>query len=330
MIGPFLEESARRILLFSVLAVASSLLLSACQQAEQPGKSWQQAARGTLSAAFSSDGKLAFIGSISHGGSLWRSADHERMFNWNHAPDQYSVIYCAAFSGDDSRVVTTEYETIVLWDTSTGESLRFWNAPARIMSIALSPKGNFALLGLDNHTAVLFDIMAGGISRTFAHSATVTSVALNKDASLAVTGSDDFSAKLWSVQSGKLLTKLDHASAVNLVSISDSGKYILTAAYREKVVIWDSRSGEAVHTLFDSNPGLTVAVFSTDDSMLLTGNSKQLIQLWDTRNWSKKKEWELEKAGQWQGSAVLALAFTETTGQFYTAASTGKSYQLED
>lgn len=314
----------------SVLAVTFSLLLSACQQAETPTKSWQQAARGTLSAAFSSDGKLGFIGSINHGGSLWRLQDGERLFNWNHSQDQFSVIYSAAFSADDKLVATTEYETIVLWDAATGKSLRYWHAPARIMDIDLSPKGNFALLGLDNHTAVVFDIMAGGITRTLAHSATVTSVALNKDASLAVTGSDDFAAKLWSVASGKLLATLPHPSPVNLVAISDSGKYILTGAYREAVVIWDSQSGESIHTLFNTNPGLTVAVFSGDDSMLLTGNFKQHIQLWDTKSWSRKKEWKLEKAGQWQGSAVLALAFSETPGQFYAAASTGQSYQLNE
>jgi|TARA_Y100000310_G_scaffold331425_1_gene404970 WD40 repeat protein len=320
----------QRNVLHSVLAVTFSLLLSACQQAETPAKSWQQAAKGTLSAAFSSDGRLGFIGSISHGGSLWRLEDGERLFNWNHSQDQYSVIYAAAFSADDSLVATTEYETIVLWDAATGKSVRFWHAPARIMSIDLSPKGDFALLGLDNHTAVLFDIMAGGITRTLAHAATVTSVALNKDGSMAVTGSDDFVAKVWSVESGALLATLAHTSPVNLVAISNSGQQILTGAYREEVVIWNSRSGESIHTLFKTNPGLTVAVFSRDGSMLLTGNAKQHIQLWDTQNWTRKKEWQLEKAGQWQGSAVLALAFSDKPGRFYAAASTGQSYQLAD
>ena len=325
-----MDGTIQRTVLFSALAITFSLLLTACQPPQGPDRSWQQAARGTLSAAFSSDGKLGFIGSISHGGSLWRSADGERLFNWNHAPDHYSVIYAAAFSPDDALIATTEYETIVLWDTTTGESLRFWTAPSRITSIDLSPNGDFALLGLDNHNAVLFDIMAGGISRTLAHSAPVNSVALNKDASLAVTGSDDFDAKLWSVESGELLATLTHTSPVNLVAISDSGKYILTGAHGERVVIWDSQTGEEVQTLFRSNPGLTVAVFSGDESLLLTGNASQRIQLWDTGDWSQQNEWLLKKAGQWHGSAVLALAFGDTPGKFYAAASTGHSYQLEN
>ncbi|MCW8887197.1 MAG: hypothetical protein OQK12_18370, partial [Motiliproteus sp.] len=151
------------------LITATAALISACSSGDSPTREVEYAVQGIYSAALSSDGRNAIVGSIQHGGSLWDANNHERLYNWNHKKDSYSNIVASAFSPDNQFAVTTGQQKMVLWEVTTGKPHWFWNAPAEVLDVDLAPQGSFALLGLGNHTAVYFDIKNGGVKQTFHH-----------------------------------------------------------------------------------------------------------------------------------------------------------------
>lgn len=307
------------------------LLLAACAQDRAPEKTLEVAVKGLHSAAFSDDGKLAVIGSIYHGGSLWRLADGEKLYNWNHRQGEQSTLMAADFSPDGNWAMTAGTSSLVLWDTRKGEAVRYWTAPGEVLSIALSSNGDYALLGLSDHTAVLFDVKRGGIKRTFVHGNRVRSVDLSNDGRLAITGSEDYTATLWDLASGKQLQQIKHDDDVQLVAISPDGRIALSAAKYDKAVLWDTSTGNVLGEIPLGREKLrrglrfTAARFNSNGSQLLTGRPDEVVQLWDTATLQLLDSWKIPKRKKWQptGAAVIAVAFDPNENRFYAAGSNG-------
>lgn len=318
-----------------VLLILSCLLVS-CSSGDAPTKSWELAAKGVYGADLSDDGELIVIGSIMHGGSLWRVADHERLYDWNHRKGELTNIDAAAISPDGNFAFTANPQTMVLWSTQDGKALTFWNAPTEVTSVALTPNGQFALLGLADFTAVLYDAKHGGIKRTFHHQNRVRSVALSRDGKIAVTGSEDQTVKLWEVLSGKLLQQWQHNDEVRLVAISGDGSRVFSVSKYDKAMLWDAQTGNAIGELplrsYALQRGLTftAAEFSPDGRLLLTGTADRLVQLWNVKSQRELARWILPKRDPWKptSAAVVALSFATQDRQYYAMASNGYLHQL--
>jgi WD40 repeat protein len=312
------------------------LSLVACDSGRPPTQSWETATTGSYSAALSDDGKLSIIGSINHGGSLWSSDNKSRLFSWSHKQGEYSNIIASGFSPDGRFALTADHQTLVLWDTTSGAALTYWTAPNEVMSIDLSPNGNYALLGLEDYSAVLFDVKKGGIQRTFYHEDRVRSVAMNASGELAISGSEDQTAKLWDVQTGKQLFSWQHEDEVVTVAISDQGDKALSVAKYDKAVIWNTATGKAIGklplrpTAVKRGQAFTSARFSANGRLLLTGNSDRLVQLWDTDSLRELHRWTLPKRDPWKptGASVLAVSFSSLNKQYYAVASNGFNHRL--
>jgi WD40 repeat protein len=305
---------------WTAAGIALLFWLTACDSTPTPTRSFEVANRGALSASLSDTGSYAIIGSAFEGGSLWRVADVERLYNWNHRAGEQSTIQSSAFSPDQRWAVTATTHTIVFWDLASGQATRFWNAPAEILDMALTPDGNYALLGLVDGSAVMFDIKRGGISRTFRHTNRVRKVALTADAKFALTGSEDYTAILWDVTSGAAVHTFKHAEEVQMVALSADGRRALTAAKYDKAVLWDLETGRAIGniplqaTKIKRGLRFTAARFSADGQALLTGRPDEIVQLWDVEQLQERRRWRLPKRETLQptGAAVLAVAFAET------------------
>lgn len=314
-----------------------SCILAACENAGEPDKSWENAAKGVYSAALSDDGKQSVIGSIYHGGSLWLTRQGERKFNWNHQQGQLSNIIASGFSPDGLFAITADHQTIALWDTISGANITFMSAPNEVMSAALSPNGNYALLGLEDYTAVLFDVKRGGIQRTFHHTDRVRSVALSADGSLAITGSEDYTARLWDINNGHLIFSWPHEGEVVTVAISPDGNKAFSVAKYDKAVVWNTESGKAIgelplqKTAIRRGQAFTTARFSSDGKLLLTGNATRLVQLWETQTLNKVASWEVPKRDPWRPTAasIVAVSFSEKKNEFYAIASNGFTHLLK-
>ena len=321
----------------ALTGAAAILLLSACDNAEKPAASWETAAQGLYTATLSSDSNYAVVASIYHGGSLWDMRSKERLYNWNHSKGDYTGIIAAAFSPEGNYAATASQRTIVLWEVGTGKPVWFWTASGDVLSMALTPNGDYALLGLEDHTAVLFDIKNGGVKRTYRHNGKVRSVALTNDARFALTGSDDHTAKLWELDSGEAIHTWEHDNQLVTTALSPTGKYAFTAAQADKALIWDVASGKQIKQMpiskssYIAGAAYTAAKFSADESRLLTGTNSQLVQLWNVSSGAELKRWKVTKKDKWKPSAatVLTVGFGSKSGQYYAVGSNGLSHQLK-
>ena len=312
-------------------------MLCGCDSSIEPDKSWEQSVKGLYSAALSNDGKLSVIGSINHGGSLWDIRSNKRKFDWNHKQGQYSNIIASGFSPDGRFALTADHQTLVLWNTTTGEALTYWTAPNEVLSIDMTPGARYALLGLGDYSAVLFDVQRGGVQRTFYHQDRVRSVSLSADGKLAITGSEDNTAKLWNIVSGEQLYTWQHSDEVVTVALSPSGDKALSVAKYDKAVLWNTSTGKSLGELplrasaIKRGQAFTSAKFSGNSKLLLTGNSDRRVQLWDTKTLKELSSWTVPKRDPWKptSASIIALSFSDRPKTFYAVASNGFTHRLK-
>lgn len=315
----------------TALRIAVTLLcllgVAACGPAN-PERGWQQSAQGSMSAAWSNDGELGFIGSLKHGGSLWQSGDAERLFDWNHREGEYSAIRAAAFSADGRFVATSAGNELVIWSVATGESVRHWTAPARILSLALSKDGGFAFLGLETREAVMFYTFAGGLVGRLPHENPVQSVAMDDDATVGVS-TDGSKVIVWSLEAGAAMGAWEVSAPVDFVVISPDGRQVVSSAYLGPVTLSTLYADQAPthETLYARNPGLSTGRFAADGKQLLLGTAREGVILWDLPTMKTVHEWEVPREGPWDKAAVLSVAFGNG-GRYFAAASSGHSYEL--
>ena len=293
------------------------LLLTACLPAK-PEQKLQVAANGAYSAAIELQGRSLVVGSFQHGGSFWDLNKNARLFNWNHKAGFITEILYTDISADGRFALTANYYNLVLWNTTSGEPVWFWSAPARIEAADLSADGRFAVLGLDNNKAVLFDIQNGGVLREFNHESPVSSVSINIASGLLLSGAEDGSAKLWNLRNAELIREFKFRNQVSLVKLSGSGNLALIVPSSEKAELWNLATRQKVAALNTAKFRLYSARF-VGDSRLLTGTTHRNIFEFDTATGKKVKTWQIGTEGKesfksaivldlgWKGSQLLAI-----------------------
>ncbi len=311
------------------LVVLCVLLLGGivgCTEGKGPTQSIQVAAQGLLSGDIALDSRIAVIGSIHHGGSLWDAEKKARLYDWNHEAGAYSAVRAVGISGDGKRAVTAVDDAIALWETGTGKNLTFWKAPARVMSLKVGPQGRFALLGLYNQRAVYFDLVTGQQIHEFKHRAEVRGVDISADSKRAITGSDDQTAMVWNLETGELIQAFNHRNQIKTVAISPDGRQAFTTSQREDSVIWDVDSGKPRIKLPNRYTNFTSARFSSDGRQLLIGNFSGQIELLDTASDKSLAKWQAKPRKAYGGSAskaIVAVAFGARAGTVSALTSDG-------
>lgn len=209
----------KRLLTLVLLTIAAH----GCGGAPKPAASYELATQGVYTAALSEGSELALIGSLNHGGSLWRTGEHARVFNWNHESGAFSDLVAAEFSPDGTRAVTTDPRTLVVWDTRSGDALAYWTTPGSALDVAIGNDGR-VLMGLTDHSAVLFDAGDGRHLRTLLHEGVVGTVSLSADGRWALTGSDDETSVLWDTASGEAVHRFRADNPVRVVALSPAAR----------------------------------------------------------------------------------------------------------
>lgn len=299
-------------------------LLTGCWPTS-PEQRWQLAAQGAYSAAIDPAGNNLLIGSLQHGGSYWNIASYARLYNWNHRQGFLTEILYSDFSADGRFALTANYHNLVLWDTRSGESVAFWEAPSRIQAAALDDSGQFALLGLDSGLAVLFDVKNGGVFREFNHAGPVTAVSVNTQAGIALTGSEDNTAALWNLRNGELIRRFEYRNKISVVALSRSGKLALMVPSNEKAELWNISTRQLIAELSTAKYRLTTATF-VGDQRLLTGTTHRDIFEFDANDGKRVGRWRIgsEISQSLRSTQVLAVGWR--SGQLLAIGSNGYLY----
>jgi|APSaa5957512535_1039671.scaffolds.fasta_scaffold25283_3 WD40 repeat protein len=322
----------------TVLIVFSCLFLSACFFNEEPEASWSTSVEGVYSADFSHDGLYAAVGSFQHGGSLWRTDDGERLYNWNHDAEKLTAITALSFSPEGDYVVTADERTLVLWDVYEGNALRYFNTPGEIRFIKLTPGGEKALLSLTNGEAILFDIQRGGVIHEMAHSAEIIDQALSADGRYALFSLSNRNTVFWDLHSGTVVREINTDSRVHTIALSADGSLAFMAIQHREAAIWDMRSGEQLSKLKYNNPffpsfsSFLTARFYGNGQQLLTGNTTGAMELWDTTDGRRIERWVTPKTHSISvvsatASAVVAVAKHDSLQQVVALTSNGHTHR---
>lgn len=324
-----------RKVLFSVLILPVVTLLSGCDDLTPPDNTWSLALKGHYDAALSDDGSLAVIASINHGGSVWQLPQHERLYNWNHKADEYSLFNHVAISGDGRYGATAEQDRLTLWDATSGKYVNFWALPADIRSLDISADGQFILAGLDNSTAVLISTAQGKGVRTFQTDDQVSSVSLSADNSLAMAGTRIGSVYLWNTTDGSVRGQWSHDNQIRSSAIAPDNRYAFSGAQAGSGVVVDLTSGQVAMRIDINRSGeiaaatYTAATFSSNQPQLVTGTSTGKLKLWDLSGQNVLADWEATKRNAWKpsGVSVQDIAFM-ADGKLRAVASNGLAYEF--
>ncbi|MCG8668491.1 MAG: hypothetical protein MI867_03690 [Pseudomonadales bacterium] len=307
--------------------VIACLTLSLLACGDTPKKEWELTAQGAYTITLSQDGKFAVVGSILHGGSLWRLKDGERLFNWNHSKGQMSEIVAAAISPNNSHAITAEKKRMVMWDIKTGRPQGFWEARGGALDVALSKDGRYALVGQENYNAVFIETASGSIVAKLAHNGDVNTVAISNNGRIGATGSEDGHVRIWDLLNEKELHSFKIGDDVSKVAISGDGRLVFGALYYGEATIWDVKTGKPISQVGFPRITLTSARFSKDKKYLLTGDTVRRAMLWDVKSGKELKTWSARPPSFQPPSGLIIGDVTfgnKPTTAAYAAFSNGK------
>jgi hypothetical protein len=311
----------------ALVPVLFCLLLTAC--GDQPDRQWETTSSGAYSASLSPDGQYALIGSVEHGGSLWRMKDGERLYNWNHAAGEYSRIVATAFSRDSRFALTAERKRFVMWEVASGKAMGFWPAEGGVLDMALSDDGRFALIGQENYSALYIDTRSGTIISTLNHSGDINAVDISGDGRIGVTGSEDGIVKVWDLPQGKVTFAYQLGDDVSSVALSHDAKLVFGGLYYGKGKVWEVRTGKEVSSLGFNRTTITQARFAADNKSLLTGFTARRMVLWNVRTGKILRNWRAQAPLFWRPSGLVVddVAFGSKKGEYWTIFSNGLTYR---
>lgn len=204
----------------------------------------------------------------------------------------------AAYSRDGRFIVTASMDrTARVWNAETGRLLATLEGHSDwIRSAAFSPSGEMIVTASKDKTARIWSgPQWQKWTALVGHEGAVTSAVFSSDGKEVLTASEDQTARRFRVSDGAELGRLaGHGDWVRHAVYSGDGKRILTASRDRTAVIWDLIPTGATSPLgmpvLRESRALTLrghvgwvrhAVYSQDDSKILTAGADMTARLWD-------------------------------------------------
>ncbi len=277
--------------------------------------------------AFSPDGKTILSVSLDQVLILWDVASGEPIHRFEGHQDQVNAV---AFSPDGKTAIsaggseevfnTTLERVLILWDLTTGKSLRrFEGHTAPVTAVAFSPDGKTALSGSSDKSLILWGLASGAEIQQFeGHTSAVNSVALSADGKTALSGSADASLILWEASTGRLIHLILADSITHAVALSPDGQRALSGSPNGRLTLWDVATGQAVRDLIGHTGPVTSVSFSPDGKTALSGSLDRTLILWDVASGQALRHYKGHTnavnsvAIRWDGKQALSGSFDRT------------------
>jgi WD40 repeat protein len=152
---------------------------------------------------------------------------------------------------EDGEWVEGSDFSVRLWDAKTGRAVaQLLDHTAKVMCLAVSPDGKFAVSAGQDSVIRLWDLQAQKLVRRFdrRHSDRINEVAFTADGKRVVSASWDKTVRIWDVQSGAETGRCDEGETVDVwgVAVSRDGKQILTGNKLGLLRLWNAESGKLI------------------------------------------------------------------------------------
>lgn len=208
-------------------------------------------------------------------------------------PGDYGIIVSLAFSPDGKHFLSiNKTETMILWDTDTGQEIRSFKGPgiSRGSKPAFSPDGNYILSGSWNGQITLWDVNTGELVTHFSpHVRYIHEVVFSPDGRYAISGGSDKlgsekeALTLWDLSTGIEIRSF-HVTFVEAIAFSPDGRYIAANVWEGNVCIqlWEVTTGRLVKSFpvnkyLMGKPRYKVTKIIDGDTVGLMMNGKPII-----------------------------------------------------
>jgi hypothetical protein len=234
-----------------------------------------------------------------------------RLGKWQDSMYDTSAV-SIAFLPDFRTVVTTApKKKIVLWDTRTAKSIRYFDGH---LFLALAPDGKTMATRSNwkDKSIRLLDLTGekqiGEISAPLGLSG--RGCCFSPDSRyLAVSGGHDGSAlRLFEVSTRKLVREFAFREIISVMAFSPNGKYLATSKNIEKpgtVKLWDVATGNEIRVFEGDHRFEPMALSFSPDAKLLVGADAG-IRAWDVD--TGKLRWEIYRGGPKIGNLSMDFA----------------------
>jgi serine/threonine protein kinase len=171
--------------------------------------------------------------------------------------------------------------TLRLWDPANEAEpeLTRVTLPNQAHSLALSPDGRFALVGLDNGTILYLGLDDGKLIRPLlGHAWVASSVGFAPDGLHAISSSLDGTARMWDLRDGKEVRRFTcQPKWVRSASLSPDGRRLLTAGNSEVLQLWDVATGKEIKRFEPGRGWINYVAFTPDGRHALVGDREAAL-----------------------------------------------------
>ncbi len=230
---------------------------------------------GTTLASCSSD-KIIILSDIKSGQEIKRIAGHSQ------------GVKNVQFSPDGTLLVSaSEDATIKLWNVvKTVRHQILGSHGVGLSSIKISPDGSMLASGGDDATVNLWNLNDRTVIKTLSgHTGTVKSIDFSPDGKMLASGSSDHSVRFWNVSTGNAIGEpLEHSDDVLSVDFAPFRPILVSSGSNafDGIMIWNTTNGARLESLTEHNTEIETSIFSSDGTILASGDQAGNIILWNT------------------------------------------------
>ena len=252
----------------------------------------------------------------------------------NSRPAFRDQIITQTLSPDGTHIAATDFKTIKLYQTATGECVRdFEGHESRIHKLSFNPDGKVLASAGCDQTVKLWDTQTGECLRVVqAHSDFVYSVSFSPDGKLfaSCSGDKDNTIKIWDVATGEGLWALmlvpKKPSLIGHVTysicFSPDGRLLASGGSDRVVRVWEVATGKCLKNFKKHNEAINSVSFSPDGTLIASASEDKRVILWDF-------EFKMQVGEFWHDDSVISVAFSPD-GRHLASASEDKTVKLWD
>lgn len=175
-----------------------------------------------------------------------------KLFDWELAKDTnpryltspQRAISRMEFSADSKLLYSASYDnTVVMWDTATGQCLRTLQFPCAAMTALACSKDRVAV-GTKGGNVVVLDLEEGAKPQSLAgHAEAVESLAFSPNGELLASSTTNNSTNIWDLTVKTSGTREGYIAPVREIAFASSFKLVVSSDLVHNVKVWDALHG---------------------------------------------------------------------------------------